>query len=389
MKNIFFLILFLLSSTLKLGATTINEFYSDVNSHTIISSKNTINSNISTVLIPLNEAKPGQNVKYQLFFKNEGILKSNGQIVLKFDSSKMSFLSTDCLTFRQENNKLIFDYDRLNNQESRIFNIRFTLFNYPLVQNNDTLLFNVIGYSSIDSSKSKQSFSLFQQHVKSFVEPNSKRILEGDEIPIENSDQFIHFIIHFQNKGTTNANTIIINDLLEDKLDASTFELVSTSHTVSVEKSGSSIDFIFNNINLPIEQEDAEGSKGFVVFKVKPKEGIVVGDIIRNRASIKFDTKPPILTNIVEVEFVENLSVSGFEKHGVKVYPNPTQETLFVESISEISSIEISSVLGQKLLTIQPTQNFEKISLSSLVAGHYFIKIQIGGQSKVYHIIKQ
>jgi len=240
-----------------------------------------------------------------------------------------------------------------------------------------------------DCKVEHNSSQTLQENVSFLFEPNSKRILEGDEIPIENSDRFIHFIINFQNKGTTNVTTVIINDVLEDKLDSSTFEVVSTSHTVSVDFSGNNIDFIFNDINLPIENNDPEGSKGFVVFKVKPIAGIVVGDIIRNRASITFDALPPILTNIVEVEFVENLSVLGFEKHQVKVYPNPAREALFIESISEITQIQLFSVLGQEFFAISPSQNFEKISLSHLDSGTYFVKVSINNQSKIYQIIKQ
>lgn len=388
MKNLIFLIVFFVSITTSANCAVLPNLNADVNLENT-SFVSLANYNLNIVLIPLTDAKLGLEANYQIVYSNKGLETVSGKVFLDFDSSKMSFLSTNSESFQLESNKIYFDYNQLKAQESRSINISFSIFQSPIVKNNDLLDFTTsITPMDRDVDFQDNIYNL-QQRASNMADPNNKRALEGEQISIDNAENFIHFIIHFQNKGTEEAMNIRVNDVLEDKLDVSTFEIVSFSHTATIEIAGKSIDFIFNNINLPIEENDPEGSKGFVVFKVRPIEGIVVGDIIRNRASIYFDTDPPILTNIVEIEFIENLSISDFNALQVQVYPNPVNTILHVDALSTISSIQIISVIGQEVLFVNPTSNTEIINLSELPSGSYFAKVTIKNASKVYKIIKR
>ena len=55
---------------------------------------------------------------------------------------------------------------------------------------------------------------------------------------------------------------------------------------------------------LPVSVANTMTGKGYITFKIKPKPGYAVGDIIPNNASIYFDFNPAIITNTFQTEFV-------------------------------------------------------------------------------------
>src|SRR5690606_23692376 len=113
----------------------------------------------------------------------------------------------------------------------------------------------------------------------------------------------------------------------------------------------STIDFIFDDINLPTEASDPEGSQGFVAFKVKPLPTIQLDDTVFNTADIYFDFNAAIVTNTVTTIFVDELGVSDLDTLKIVAYPNPTNNILNIQADDSITSIEIMNILGQTLLT--------------------------------------
>ena len=55
--------------------------------------------------------------------------------------------------------------------------------------------------------------------------------------------------------------------------------------------------FNFPNINLPDSNSNEPGSHGYVQFKIRAKNNIVIGDVLSNTANIYFDFNAPIITN--------------------------------------------------------------------------------------------
>jgi len=59
------------------------------------------------------------------------------------------------------------------------------------------------------------------------------------------------------------------------------------------------------------------------------------------------------------------------------IYPNPTQEFIFFESSTEeISSVKIYSITGKLIQQIEPNSRFEKLDISQLTSGLYFIEFK-------------
>lgn len=74
----------------------------------------------------------------------------------------------------------------------------------------------------------------------------------------------------------------------------------------------------------------------------------------------------------------------------IRIFPNPVQETLFVESDNEISVVTIFNAVGSPVLNIQP-DNFEnRVGVSFLTPGIYHVKVTLAsGESFTQKLIKE
>ena len=85
------------------------------------------------------------------------------------------------------------------------------------------------------------------------------------------------------------------------------------------------------------------------------------------------------------------LSVTDFSETDFVVYPNPTYDTISVSlpNGSDVKTIAIYTILGQKVLEKNISNQSATISLESLTSGTYFYKIESNTFSKSGKIIKQ
>jgi hypothetical protein len=81
------------------------------------------------------------------------------------------------------------------------------------------------------------------------------------------------------------------------------------------------------------------------------------------------------------------LGTKQFDKSTISVYPNPTNDKLFVKTSGQsIEKAEVYSVSGKLLLT---QENPSGLSLQSLATGMYLVKlIFTEGQNQTFKIIK-
>lgn len=73
----------------------------------------------------------------------------------------------------------------------------------------------------------------------------------------------------------------------------------------------------------------------------------------------------------------------------IKLYPNPTSNTVFVEAHSQIEKVEVFDVLGRKVLDISPKSEKTELNMSNLKAGMYMAIITSEGKKFVKKIMKQ
>ena len=209
-------------------------------------------------------------------------------------------------------------------------------------------------------------------------DPNDKMESHGPEIKYDDfvvSDEWLYYTIRFQNLGTADAINVRIEDALDSQLDENTFHMLRSSHDYVVTRTNDQLEWMFNNIHLPAEQDDEEGSKGYVYFKIKPKSGYAIGDIILNSAAIYFDFNAPVITNTFETEFVETLSVEEFDVFDFEMHPNPAKDLLnFQFRNNDSYSISIFDMQGKKVFN-KLTDASTQISVKSLDSGVYFVRV--------------
>src|SRR5690606_25895867 len=69
---------------------------------------------------------------------------------------------------------------------------------------------------------------------------------------------------------------------------------------------------------------------------------------------------------------VSTLGVADFQKMKIKLYPNPTNGLLYIETSQEIQSYEVYNLIGQRLLSGNVNDN---INLKDLSKGTYIIRL--------------
>ncbi|HRH70924.1 MAG TPA: hypothetical protein PLB89_15585 [Flavobacteriales bacterium] len=169
-----------------------------------------------------------------------------------------------------------------------------------------TLLGTVLNYTATVSNAASETntannTALLDVTITGSYDPNDKRGWtssgSSEDQYFLDEDSYIDYTIRFQNTGTDTAFNVVITDTLPANLDPSTLIVGAATHPFNWELRGAgTLKFIFPNIQLPDSNVNEPRSHGHVSFRIKPIEGLVVGDDITNIANIYFDFNPPVIT---------------------------------------------------------------------------------------------
>ena len=96
-----------------------------------------------------------------------------------------------------------------------------------------------------------------------------------------------------------------------------------------------------------------------------------------------------ITTNhTIHVAFIkEEIGVDENKIQQIQIFPNPTQNEIFIKSELPIKKVEIYSVTGVLLLSVNDFK--EKISVSNLSKGVYILKIDLDNDTIFRKIVKE
>ncbi|MBK7966532.1 MAG: hypothetical protein IPK10_15490 [Bacteroidetes bacterium] len=129
------------------------------------------------------------------------------------------------------------------------------------------------------------------------IDPNDKTAYPNSTLD-QSGDRWITYLIRFQNTGTADAEDIYITDTLSQALDWTTFTLLSYSHQPITEiHSDGLVKFNFPKIHLPDSNTNEPASHGYVQYKIRAKDSLLIGSTIENTANIFFDFNAPVITN--------------------------------------------------------------------------------------------
>ena len=262
----------------------------------------------------------------------------------------------------------------------------------PTVNLNDIITNSATITAGVNEVNLLNNTSTASQIVVGSYDPNDKMESHGEKILISNftADDYLYYTIRFENTGTANATNVIVNDVLDAQLDETSVRMVDASHSYILRRNNSQLSWTFENIDLPVSIPNTMLGKGYITFKVKPKAGYAVGDIIPNTASIFFDSNPAIVTNTFNTEFVSVLGVNQFDNNNFVFYPNPTNDFITISSKDSetINAIKVYDLLG-KTIYFDTYKNItsQTIDLSSVNSGMYFIEVKTNNNLIVKKII--
>ncbi len=370
--------------TLSAGSGT-NEFFFP------IANTGTYND-VSVSLIPTSQPRPGQIYSNRIAYSNNGLAAASGTLAFECDhpwltignisqAGAVNTLDPDDLTVIG----FSYDFTDLQPGETRYIDLEMNVLPLPNVTIGQVLTnwANVTNVAN-DIDPENNSSTLAQEVTNSF-DPNDKSESHGGQIGVSQfgPGDYLDYTIRFQNIGTAPAFKVRIEDPLDPKLDEASLIMVDASHNYTMERTASQLTWKFDDILLLGQQQNEAQSKGYVHFRIKPKAGYTVGDIIENTAEIYFDGNPGIATNTVETEFVNLLGNPQFDTENVRIYPNPADTALQVHTDQALQNIRITDMLGNIVLQKNAVGNEATLDVSAFGAGMYVIEVTTAGYRKI------
>ena len=346
-----------------------------------VSAKGEFND-LSVYVFNIDQARPGFITDYLIRYENIGTTTLSGKVRLNFPGDVMFYKQSDFMPSLEESNYLEWDITDLKPFESGEISVQFLLATptvTPGLQGGEIL--NIVAEITPDLddyNESDNSYTLKHTVVNSF-DPNDKQCLDGPQITPEMIGDYVHYMIRFENIGTASAVNVIINDIIDTtQFVFESIEFVESSHeALMVVSDENKLEFYFNDIYLShIEGENT----GFVIFKIRTKDDLQLGDVLENGGEIYFDFNHPIITNIATT-LIDQTSTT-IEDHpnnlDIEVYPNP-----FVNQLSfsirnykiTDGTFELLDNIGRTLQSFPLSGNSEVFDLNNFAPGIYLYRI--------------
>ncbi len=325
--------------------------------------------------------RPGFTRNCTLYYRNNSTTTTTNGTVAFIKNNLETINSISQSGTNATTNGFTYNYTNLAPQESRTITINLQTPTIPIVNLGDLLnisshISNIPGEVNLVNNN-----NVLTKTVVGSYDPNEVYESHGPEIPINNftSSDYLNYTITFENTGTANAEFIRIENLLSNKLNPSTIEMIGSSHNYDLKRENNKLTWFFYDIDLPPTSQNSILSHGFVSYRIKPNPGYAIGDIIPNTASIFFDYNPPIITNTFNTEFVAPLNNLDFNSGNFIVYPNPTNGLVQISlknNSDTIQTVTIFDVLGKVVKKVEAVNsNQTNINVSELSSGIYMVEV--------------
>jgi len=335
-------------------------------------------NDIGIAVVPFNAPRPGFNYINRIVYTNLGNQTITAGTVTFTKPTAVSIVSTNPAT-TSTSTGFTYNFTNLLPFEVRIIDVIMAVPTIPSVNAGDYLVSQASIVPTTGDVVLENNSNTLTQLVVNAYDPNDKLESRGPQILYSSftSNDYLYYTIRFENTGNASAINIRVSDILNSKLDETTLTMINSSHAYELDRVGRELNWKFNNIQLPVSVANTTIGKGYVTFKIKPKPGYAVGDIIPNAASIYFDYNPAIITNTFTTEFVAALSGASFDNQGFAIYPNPTNGIFTIQSQSNdvISEVKLYDLLGNQILVKKPTLSFVELDLTSYADGVYIVEV--------------
>ncbi len=247
----------------------------------------------------------------------------------------------------------------------------------------DTACFTII-VSPIngDSNPINNSITICRPIGVSY-DPNNKEVSPAGYTAmgyIPPTTEELSYTINFQNTGSAPAWNIYVLDTLSQNLDVSTLKIKASSHFMQpIMLSDKILKFNFPNIMLQDSTHNEQKSHGYLTYSIKLKSNLSLGTQIKNTGYIYFDYNVPVVTNTAINTLHVATGLEQIQKNNItKVYPNPSNGVLNVNSNGFIIGYKILDITGRELLSSSLLLNHSlfNIIIESLDNGSYILKLE-------------
>lgn len=348
-------------------------------------------NDLGVVVVPVNNPRPGFNYYNKIVYGNMGNqVVANGTVTFTKDAA-VSISSVSQAGVVNNASGFTYNFTNLQPFEYRTIDVTMLVPTIPTVTAGQFLVSNAtIAPLTGDVSPENNTNTISQMIINAY-DPNDKTEAHGPEILHSSftSNDYLYYTIRFENTGNASAINVRVNDVLNAMLDENTIKVESASHAYVLDRVGSNLTWKFDNIMLPVSVANTTTGKGYITFKVKPKPGYAVGDIIPNNASIYFDFNPAIVTNTFQTEFVAVLASESFHANEFAVYPNPTSSILNIQSKlnTTISEVNVYDLLGKQILNKKMSVSATEIDMTNYSPGVYLLEVVSENNQKSIHKI--
>jgi hypothetical protein len=130
---------------------------------------------------------------------------------------------------------------------------------------------------------------------------------------------------------------------------------------------------------------------GHVIYRALFSKGYAMlpadNGIFRNKTGeVNYEANGNVHLNFIKPENLFT-SIASVSVAKTNVYPNPAKEFVSVEISEGTTAISIANTIGQTVKTVKPTAKVEKIDVSKLSQGVYFLKIEKTSGTETHKVI--
>jgi hypothetical protein len=147
-------------------------------------------------------------------------------------------------------------------------------------------------------------------------------------------------------------------------------------------QSNNTIDFRFDNINLPDSASNEAESHGWFVFEVDPLPGLPNNTLVDNSVEIYFDYNLPVVTDTVFNTYIDNidcfLGLEQLEEDSFLIYPNPSNGMFTIDFGKEVSNadLRVYSIEGKEVVNVEGVSGAKiELDMTDKPNGIYWINI--------------
>jgi uncharacterized repeat protein (TIGR01451 family) len=329
----------------------------------------------------LGRARPGNNISFQITYRNVGTTTQDAIVRMEFDSLLVHQTSSPIHSSSSQDT-LTWDLLNLRPAEEGKIIVNFSV---PTQVNIDSFI--VGGASIIPALPDKtplNNVNYFWRALTNSFDPNFKEDATGNAT-VSLSDiykeQPFTFTVHFQNTGTDTAYNVSIKDTISGYFNRFSVKTIASSHYYRSSMSQGVYTWTFPNIYLPDSTTNEPASHGFIKYLVKPQPYLFYGDQLKNTAYIFFDYNQPVKTNttVTTVAMVGSVYSPLQSNTSLLMVPNPSKDVVKIEFRSPLigrAYVKILSIDGREIFSNEVEDTSVMLfDLSSCAKGLYIVQV--------------